>query len=67
MELLKRLMIEEDGQGITEYALMVGLVVFGIWLAVSQTNIGGKVSNIFTQVGVNLDACAGGTGACSSS
>ena len=55
MELLKRLMTEEEGQGIVEYALIVGLVVFGIWLLVQQSGIGGKVSNIFTNVGSALD------------
>ena len=55
MELLKRLMTEEEGQGIVEYALIVGLVVFGIWLLVQQSGIGAKVSNIFTSVGSALD------------
>jgi Flp pilus assembly pilin Flp len=67
MEILKRLVMEEDGQGITEYALIVGFVVFGIWLAITSTNIGGKVSNLFTQVGSKVDQCASGSGACSSS
>ena len=55
MELLKRLMTEEEGQGIVEYALIVGLVVFGIWLLIQQLDIGGKVSNVFTSVGSALD------------
>ena len=55
MELLKRLMTEEEGQGIVEYALIVGLVVFGIWLLIQQSGIGGKVANIFTSVGSALD------------
>ncbi len=66
MEILKRLVMEEDGQGITEYALILGLVVFGIWLAVSQTGIGQAIANMFTQVKTQVNTCAGGTGPCSS-
>jgi len=50
MELLKRLLNEEEGQGIVEYALIIGLVVFGIWLLVNQTGIGTAVTNVFTNV-----------------
>jgi Flp pilus assembly pilin Flp len=59
-ELLKRLVVEEEGQGITEYALILGLVVFVIWFAVRASNIGGEVANLFTQVGTVIATCAGG-------
>ncbi len=55
MELLKRLMTEEEGQGIVEYALIVALVVFIIWVAVKATGIGNKVSAVFVEVGKTLD------------
>ncbi|MFQ5684508.1 MAG: Flp family type IVb pilin [Candidatus Binatia bacterium] len=55
MGFLKRLFSEEDGQGITEYALILALVVFVIWLAVKATGIGESVSNVFTNVGSVLD------------
>ena len=64
MKLLRRLVVEEKGQGITEYALILGLVVFGIWLAITQTQIGQSISNLFTQVKGEIDACAGGGGNC---
>jgi len=54
MELLKRLFKEEEGQGIVEYALIVALVVFGIWVLVSQTGIGAAVTNVFTNVASTL-------------
>ena len=56
--------MEETGQGITEYALILGLVVFGIWLAITQTGIGNSISNLFTQVQSQVDSCAGGGGGC---
>ena len=64
MKLLQRLIMEETGQGITEYALILGLVVFGIWLAITQTGIGPSISNLFNQVKGQVDACAGGGGNC---
>ena len=54
MELLKRLMVNEDGQGVVDYTLMIGLVVLGIWVAVSILDIPGAVSALWTQVDANL-------------
>ncbi len=56
MELLKRLMTEEEGQGIVEYALILALVVFVIWSAVTVEGIGERVTNIFSGVGSALEA-----------
>ncbi len=39
MELLKRLMVN-----VVEYTLMIGLVVMGIWFAVSVVDIPGAVA-----------------------
>ncbi|MCZ6622897.1 MAG: pilin protein [Deltaproteobacteria bacterium] len=58
MELLKRLMTEEEGQGIVEYALIVALVVFIIWVAVKASGIGNKVSDVFVAVGNTLDSAS---------
>ncbi len=55
MELLKRLMTEEEGQGIVEYALIVALVVFVIWSAVTVAGIGEGVSDIFNAVGTAVE------------
>ncbi len=57
MELIKRLVKEEDGQGLTEYALILGLVVLGFWLAVKNTNLGTSLGNIFNKVKGNVDNC----------
>ena len=63
--LLKRLVVEEEGQGITEYALILGLVVLGIWVAVTQANIGGQITGLFTRVGALVGSCS--SGACGGS
>ena len=38
MELLKRLVVEEEGQGLVEYTLIVLLVALVFWVAVKGTN-----------------------------
>jgi Flp pilus assembly pilin Flp len=50
MELLKRLVVEEEGQGLVEYTLMVLLVVLVFWMAIRNTNIGGALSGAWTDV-----------------
>lgn len=60
-QLLKRLVVEEKGQGITEYALILGLVVLGIWIAVTAGNIGGKVNALFGRVGTVVSGCVSGS------
>jgi Flp pilus assembly pilin Flp len=61
-QLLSRLMVEEKGQGITEYALILGLVVFGIWLLVSQSGIAESINGIFANVASVVNDC--GTSGC---
>jgi pilus assembly protein Flp/PilA len=61
MELLKRLFVEEEGQGITEYALMLGLVILGIWVLVANTGIGNEVSRIFNEVNSAVAGCTSGS------
>lgn len=60
-QLLKRLMVEEQGQGITEYALILGLVVLGIWIAVTQTNIGQSITGVFSNVNTVVSGCVSGS------
>jgi Flp pilus assembly pilin Flp len=50
MELLKRLVVEEEGQGLVEYTLIVLLVALVFWVAVRSTNIGGALSNAWVDV-----------------
>ena len=40
MNLLKRLITEEEGQGLVEYTLVVVLVALVFWMGVKGTNIG---------------------------
>ena len=39
MELFKRLLVEEEGQGLVEYTLIVVLVALVFWVAIKNTNI----------------------------
>jgi Flp pilus assembly pilin Flp len=50
MELLKRLVLEEDGQGLVEYTLIVLLVALVFWVAIKGTNIGGALANGWSQI-----------------
>jgi len=56
-QILKRLVVEEKGQGITEYALILGLVVLAIWIAVSATDIGNQITDLFNRVGAVVSGC----------
>jgi len=50
MELLKRLVIEEDGQGLVEYTLIVVLVALVFWVAIKNTNIGSGLAAGWSKV-----------------
>jgi Flp pilus assembly pilin Flp len=62
MELLKRLVVEEDGQGLVEYTLIVLLVALVFWVAIKSTNIGGELAAGWS----NIAACVGDPTGCSS-
>ena len=44
MELLKRLVLEEDGQGLVEYTLIVLLVALAFWEGIKTTDIGNQLA-----------------------
>ena len=50
MELLKRLVKEEEGQGLVEYTLIVLLVALVFWVAIRDTNIGDELKASWTKV-----------------
>ena len=50
MELFKRLIAEEEGQGLVEYTLIVLLVALVFWVAIKDTNIGTQLTNSWGQV-----------------
>ena len=63
MELLKRLLVEEDGQGLVEYTLIVVLVALVFWVAIKNTNIGSQLASGWSKVA----NCVGDPQACTSS
>jgi Flp pilus assembly pilin Flp len=50
MELLKRLVKEEEGQGLVEYTLIVLLVALVFWVAIRNTNIGVELTAAWGKV-----------------
>jgi Flp pilus assembly pilin Flp len=63
MELLKRLLVEEDGQGLVEYTLIVVLVALVFWVAIKETDIGSGLAQGWSKV----TACVGAPESCNSS
>jgi Flp pilus assembly pilin Flp len=50
MELFKRLIAEEEGQGLVEYTLIVLLVALVFWVAIKDTKIGDQLSTSWTNI-----------------
>jgi Flp pilus assembly pilin Flp len=55
MELFKRLVVEEDGQGLVEYTLIVLLVALVFWVAIKNTNIGDTLSTSWGKINTCLE------------
>jgi Flp pilus assembly pilin Flp len=62
MELLKRLLTEDDGQGLVEYTLIVVLVALVFWVAIKNTNIGNSLASGWSRV----TNCVGNPSGCDS-
>jgi Flp pilus assembly pilin Flp len=60
MRLFKRLIAEEEGQDVVEYSLMIGLIVLGLWAAVTILDIPGTITTIWTNVDTALESSSGG-------
>ncbi len=60
MELLKRLAVEEDGQGLVEYTLIVVLVALVFWVAIKNTNLGSQLASGWSKI----SACIGNPSGC---
>jgi len=63
MELLKRLLVEEDGQGLVEYTFIVVLVALVFWVAIKETDIGSGLAAGWSKV----TDCVSDPAACNSS
>lgn len=50
MSLIKRLMQEEDGQGLVEYTFVVLLVALVFWIGVKDTAVGDQLAKIWAKV-----------------
>jgi len=50
MDIMKRLLVEEDGQGLVEYTLIVVLVALVFWVAIKNTNIGSELASGWSKV-----------------
>jgi Flp pilus assembly pilin Flp len=50
MNLLHRLYLEEGGQGVIEYTLVVLLVALVFWMGVRNTNVGDSLSQGWSRV-----------------
>jgi Flp pilus assembly pilin Flp len=61
MELLKRLVVEEDGQGLVEYTLIVLLVALVFWVAIKGTNIGNQLGDSWGDISTCLSNPSGCT------
>jgi Flp pilus assembly pilin Flp len=62
MELLQRLWVEEDGQGLVEYTLIVVLVALVFWVAIKNTNVGNQLASGWSKV----TSCVGNPASCDS-
>jgi Flp pilus assembly pilin Flp len=60
MELLKRLVVEEDAQGLVEYTLIVLLVALVFWVAIKNTNVGSQLASGWSKI----TACVGDPQGC---
>ena len=54
MELCKRLIVEEDGQGLVEYTLLIGVLVLALWAAVSFSGVKNQISTLWGRVASQL-------------
>jgi Flp pilus assembly pilin Flp len=50
MEFLKRLVVEEEGQGLVEYSLIVLLVALVFWIAVTNSGANQALENAWADI-----------------
>ena len=54
VELLKRLLVEEEGQTIVEYALVVALIAFVVIVAMRSAGIETGISSVWNKIASSL-------------
>ncbi len=59
--MLRKWFKDEEGQGMVEYGLIIGLIAIAVIGALVV--LGPKVASMFTQVGEKLDSAGAGGGA----
>jgi len=57
MELIRKFMVEEEGQGLVEYALIIGLIA--VVAIAALTASGGSISSMFNTISSKLSAAEG--------
>ena len=57
MEMIRRFMVEEEGQGLVEYALIIGLIA--VVAIAALTASGGSISSMFSTISTKLSAANG--------
>ncbi len=57
MVLIKGLIREENGQGLTEYALVLGLVVLGFWVARRDAGIRAALEDLIRSITDLVNNC----------
>jgi Flp pilus assembly pilin Flp len=50
MDILRRLLAEEDGQGLVEYTLILFFVAFVFWIAIKDTTAGAALADNWTMI-----------------
>jgi pilus assembly protein Flp/PilA len=58
MALAKKLWNDESGQGLAEYALLLGLIVIGVVVLIQ--GMGVSIKKIFTKANLDLSTAAAG-------
>ncbi len=54
MELFKRLIVEEEGQGLVEYTLLIGVLVLALWAAVNFSDVKNQISTLWGKAASQL-------------
>jgi len=54
MELFKRLIVAEEGQGLVEYTLLIGVLVLALWAAVNFSDVKTQISTLWGKAASQL-------------